>query len=158
MRKRFAVFSVLLFIVLEMFFASVEGKQAPVPQNAWDNLVLRNSPRTAGSQNPSYGEIINETALFYRDFRNTPVCWAEAVGISQLTLGGGAPSEAELDAVRSEDAKKRCLLGKERVASDSPTLLNGSSWNSETFDAHLYFVAGYMQGIADGIRLGASLK
>jgi hypothetical protein len=158
MRKRIAVFSFPLFFVLGMFFPSADGKQVSDHQSAWDKLILRNTTRAVGSQKPSYGEIIDETALFYKDFRNIPVCWAEAVGIAQLTLEGGAPSEAELDEVRSEDAKKSCRLGKERVASDAPTLLNGASWSGGTQDAHLYFVAGFTQGVIEGISLGASLK
>jgi hypothetical protein len=88
--------------------SEVDGKQAPPPQTAMYNLSLHNAPRTAGSRHPSKGEIIDEMTLFYKDFRNTPVCWGEAEQIAQLTLMGATPSDVDLDAIRSEDAKNGC--------------------------------------------------
>jgi hypothetical protein len=50
-------------------------------------------------------EIIDEMNLFYKDFRNAPVCWVDAESIAELALTVGAPSKQELGAIRSEDAK-----------------------------------------------------
>jgi hypothetical protein len=59
-------------------------------------------------QEMAHGAVLDETTLFYKDFRNTQVCWEDAMQIAQLTLEGAAPSESELEAIRSEDAKEGC--------------------------------------------------
>lgn len=71
-------------------------------------LRLHNAARMEGSRQRSNGEIIDEMSLFYKDFRNTPVCWDHAEQVAELTLLAGPPSEADLDALRREDAKKGC--------------------------------------------------
>lgn len=53
-------------------------------------------------------EIADEVTLFYKDYRNISVCWGDAREIAGLTIEGDAPSEAEIDALRSEDAKEGC--------------------------------------------------
>ena len=63
---------------------------------------------TTKGQKRTEGEVLNETTLFYQDFRNAPVCWQDAAQIATLTLEGTAPSDGDLEAIRSEDAKKGC--------------------------------------------------
>jgi hypothetical protein len=74
---------------------------------AMERLYFRNRSRGNDKQQ-QFDKIEHEMTLFYNDFRNTPVCWGDAELISILTLSGAAPSDAELDAVRSEDAKEGC--------------------------------------------------
>lgn len=85
---------------------SVNGKGTSAPQAAMEKLYVRNVH--SSNKIVGYDKIEDEMNLFYQDFRNTPVCWGDAELISILALSGGAPSETELDAVRSDDAKEGC--------------------------------------------------
>ena len=73
--------------------------------SARDKLYLHDMTKV---QPRSPGEVFSETTLFYKDFRNAPVCWDDAMQIAKLTLEGAAPSDTELEAIRSEDAKEGC--------------------------------------------------
>ena len=85
-----------------------DGDESSNSETEMEKLFLRNSQRAAGAGKPSNGEEVGEITRFYADFRNAPVCWSDAAAIANLTLKGAAPSDSELDAVRSEDAKKGC--------------------------------------------------
>lgn len=85
----------------------MNGKGAAAPQTAIERLYLRNV-HPENDQVQGFDKIEDEMNLFYKDFRNIAVCWGDAELISLLTLSGGAPSQTELDAVRSEDAKEGC--------------------------------------------------
>jgi hypothetical protein len=88
---------------------SLDGKGSPIAEKARDKMWLRGLQRLPQPLTTfSYGQRLGEVTLFYKDFRNTPVCWGDAVSIAEFTLYGIAPSEAELDAVRAEDAKEDC--------------------------------------------------
>jgi hypothetical protein len=157
MKKRTVLFSVILVLVLPMFFAMEAKDQSAAAQSgpsldgskwnsandiayvffsvgfqrgfeqgqgimvratatkskldallsARDKLYMRDTTKgQAGRMTPQ--QVFNETTLFYKDFRNTPVCWDDAMQIAMLTLTGAAPSDSELAAVRSEDAKEGC--------------------------------------------------
>ena len=89
---------------------SENNKEIPAPQSATERLHLRNFQRY-GAAHPrilSNQAIMDEMTTFYKDFRNTPVCWVDAEPIAELTLTVGAPTDAELDAIRAEDAKSGC--------------------------------------------------
>lgn len=86
---------------------SINGNGTTGAQTAMERLYLRNLNRE-NDKIQQYDKIEAGITLFYKDFRNTPVCWGDAELISILTLSGGAPSDAELDAVRSADAKEGC--------------------------------------------------
>ena len=82
----------------------------PAPKNASERIHLRNllrytvtNPRILSNQS-----ILDEMTLFYKDFRNTPVFWADAEPVAELALTVGAPPEADLEALRAEDAKSGC--------------------------------------------------
>jgi hypothetical protein len=81
------------------------------PQTMSERLLLRVFLRY-GSGNPprilTNHEVLDEMDLFYKDFRNTPVCWSDAEVVAELALTVGAPSEVDLDALRAEDAKSGC--------------------------------------------------
>jgi hypothetical protein len=92
---------------------SLDNKDGASPRTARDLIILRNllrydrtNPRILSNQ-----VILDEMTLFYKDFRNSPVCWATAEPIAELALTIGAPSETELIAIRSEDARDGCELG-----------------------------------------------
>jgi hypothetical protein len=89
---------------------SESDKQFPAPKSVSERLHLRNLRRyaEANPQIPSKRAINDEMTLFYKDFRNTPVCWSDAEPVAELALTVGAPSEADLDALRAEDAKSGC--------------------------------------------------
>lgn len=132
MKKRTAIFSVILICVLPMLFAmkaedqSDAAQSAPRPQldgSTWNDMsesehvlfmagfhagfgqgLLTGEvlvAAAAGNGNKSKldtalsardklymtdttklkrteGEVLNETTLFYKDFRNAPVCWEDA--------------------------------------------------------------------------------
>jgi len=84
----------------------MNGKGDSAPKTAMERLYANN--RNSSDKNVEYDKINDEMSLFYQDFRNTPVCWGDAELISTIVLAGGTPSETELDAVRSEDAKEGC--------------------------------------------------
>lgn len=86
---------------------ALNGNGTASPQTAMERLYLRNLKR-GNDKIQQYDKIKDEMTLFYNDFRNTPVCWGDAELIAILSLSGGAPSEADLDAVRSADAKEGC--------------------------------------------------
>jgi hypothetical protein len=89
---------------------SESDKQLPAPQSVGERLHLRTFMRYTAA-NPrilSNQEISDEMTLFYKDFRNTPVCWSDAEPVAELALTIGAPSEVDLDALRAEDAKSGC--------------------------------------------------
>ena len=91
---------------------SESDKEIPAPQTATERLHLRNFQRY-GVMHPrilSNQAIMDEMTLFYKDFRNTPVCWVDAEPIAELALTVGAPSEDELAAIRAEDAKAGCVV------------------------------------------------
>jgi hypothetical protein len=92
---------------------SLDSKNGLPPENAKDLITLRKIAIYAGAKPRilSNQEIIDEMNLFYKDFRNAPVCWVDAEPIAELALTVGAPSEQELGAIRSEDAKEGCDLG-----------------------------------------------
>jgi hypothetical protein len=94
-----------LHLATSLKFKSANGKE--LQARASDRLFLRN--RVLSFARPvKNGEITDEMTLFYKDFRNTPVCWWDAAEIAELTLKGAAPSENDLVALRSEDAKDGC--------------------------------------------------
>ncbi len=89
---------------------SETNKERPAPQTASERIHLRNLMRytAADPQIVPNHALLDEMALFYKDFRNTPVCWSDAEPVAELALTVGAPSEIELDALRAEDAKSGC--------------------------------------------------
>ena len=89
---------------------SENNKEIPAPQSATERLHLRNFQRYSAAHPRilSNQAIMDEMTTFYRDFRNTPVCWVDAEPIAELALTVGAPTDAELDAIRAEDAKSGC--------------------------------------------------
>jgi len=54
------------------------------------------------------GQLATTMDTFYGDFRNTPVCWQDALLFSNASLAGNAPTEQELETVRKADAKSGC--------------------------------------------------
>jgi hypothetical protein len=63
----------------------------------------------AGSgQHMTVGEIVTGMSTFYDDYRNQPVCWAEALTFSVNALNGTPPSEQELKRTREGSAKSGC--------------------------------------------------
>lgn len=86
---------------------STDGKGASAPQSAMEKLYFRNV-RGGIDKVQGWDTIKDQMSLFYQDFRNTPVCWGDAELIAILSLSGAAPSDAELAAVRSEDARAGC--------------------------------------------------
>jgi hypothetical protein len=97
----------------QSFKSIVDGKEVskvPAPQDAREKLFLRYMPKTTepASLPPTFDEAIDEMSLFYKDFRNAPVCWGDAFDIAELTLKGRAPSEDDLIPLRTEDAKEGC--------------------------------------------------
>jgi hypothetical protein len=88
---------------------SLDGKGSPIAEKARDKMFLRGMQHIPYPVPTfTYGQRMDEVTLFYKDFRNAPVCWADASNIAVFTLYGAAPSESELDAVRAEDAKEGC--------------------------------------------------
>jgi hypothetical protein len=89
---------------------SETDKERPAPKTSSERIHLRNIQRYAVEipQILSNRAILDEMTLFYKDFRNTPACWADAEPVAELALTVGAPSEADLDSLRSEDAKSGC--------------------------------------------------
>jgi len=89
------------------------NSNAVAPATVREAILLRNLVRYTNSPHfLSNQEVMDEMTLFYKDFRNTPVCWANAEPIAELALTMGAPSEQELVAIRSEDAKDGCSVGQ----------------------------------------------
>ena len=87
------------------------GDRHIAPYTTTEKLQLRNVQRyTSQARILSNQKIVDQMTLLYKDFRNTPICWANAEPIAELSLTVGAPSEAELDAVRREDAKAGCTI------------------------------------------------
>jgi hypothetical protein len=89
---------------------SETDKQLPAPKSVSERLHLRNLRRYAEA-NPQIlptRAIDDEMTLFYKDFRNTPVCWSDAEPVAELALTVGAPSETDLEALRTENAKSGC--------------------------------------------------
>jgi hypothetical protein len=86
---------------------STDGKGASAPQSAMEKLYFR-LVRGGNDKIQGWDAIKDQMTLFYQDFRNTPVCWGDAELIAILSLSGGAPSDSELAAVRSEDARAGC--------------------------------------------------
>jgi hypothetical protein len=95
-------------VILATAYKSDNGKEGITVA---EKLRLRNlqrygnHPRILSNQ-----AIMDEMTLFYKDFRNTPVCWLNAEPIAELALTIGAPTDAELDAIRAEDAKNGCTI------------------------------------------------
>jgi len=89
---------------------SETNKERPAPQSASERIHLHNLLRytAANPQIVSNQLLLDEITLFYKDFRNTPVCWSDAEPVAELALTVGAPSEIDLDALRAEDAKSGC--------------------------------------------------
>lgn len=87
-----------------------ENDNLPTPWSVSGRLKLRNLRRynAANPQMLTNNAISDEMTLFYKDFRNTPVCWSDAEVVAELALTVGAPSEGDLDALRAEDAKAGC--------------------------------------------------
>ncbi len=94
-----------LRLATSMKSKSANGKE--IQPSASDKLFLSNLglPFARDVKN---GEISDVITVFYKDFHNAPVCWWDAYEIAQLTLKGAGPSEGDLMAFRSEDAKKGC--------------------------------------------------
>lgn len=91
---------------------SETDKEIPPPQTATERLHLRNFQRYSAAHPRilSNQAIMDEMTLFYKDFHNTPVCWADAEPIAELALTVGAPTDAELESIRAEDAKNGCVV------------------------------------------------
>jgi hypothetical protein len=87
-----------------------QNDNLPTPLTVAARLKLRNLRRysVANPQMLRNNAITDEMTLFYKDFRNTPVCWSDAEIVAELALTIGAPSEVDLDALRAEDAKSGC--------------------------------------------------
>jgi hypothetical protein len=87
-----------------------ENDSLPTPLSVAERLKLRNLRRyhDVNPQILANQAIQDEMTLFYKDFRNTPVCWTDAEVVAELALTVGAPSEADLDALRAQDAKFGC--------------------------------------------------
>jgi hypothetical protein len=87
-----------------------ENDTLPSPLTVAARLKLRNLRRlsVAKPQMLTNNAITDEMTLFYKDYRNTPVCWSDAEVVAELALTVGAPSEVELDTLRAEDAKSGC--------------------------------------------------
>jgi hypothetical protein len=94
-------------VVVTEHLPTVSKSKVEAALSAREKLYLADTTKGRPFTN---GELFNETTLFYKDFRNTPVCWDDAMQIAKLTLEGAAPSDSELAAIRSEDAKKGCVL------------------------------------------------
>jgi hypothetical protein len=62
----------------------------------------------AFDSNGTLGQLATTMDTFYSDFRNTPVCWQDALLFSNASLAGYAPTEQELEMVRKADAKNGC--------------------------------------------------
>jgi hypothetical protein len=45
---------------------------------------------------------------FYADYRNAPVCWADALQFSVWSLTGNAATDRELDSARKIGAETGC--------------------------------------------------
>ncbi|MGC2292124.1 MAG: hypothetical protein WA450_09285 [Candidatus Acidiferrales bacterium] len=90
--------------------ASMKSENDNLPMSVAGRLKLRNVRRysVANPQMLTNDAITGEMTLFYKDFRNTPVCWSDAEVVAELALTGGAPSEVDLGALRAEDAKSGC--------------------------------------------------
>jgi hypothetical protein len=60
----------------------------------------------------SNGEMVSEMDAFYRDFRNAPVCWDNALMFSIGSLEGRPPTEEQLSSARVAGAKSgSCGVG-----------------------------------------------
>ncbi len=54
------------------------------------------------------GQLATTMNTFYGDFRNSPVCWQDALLFSNASLVGQAPTEQELETARKTDAENGC--------------------------------------------------
>jgi len=57
----------------------------------------------------TFGEFVSGVETLYSsDFRNQPVCWAEAVVFVKMSESGEPPTDEELNIARSTNAQSGC--------------------------------------------------
>jgi|SRR5712664_1067638 len=67
--------------------------------------VKEYSPSTARG---TLGQLISTMDTFYTDYRNAPVCWADAMRFSYASRSGHAASDEELDRARKRGSETGC--------------------------------------------------
>lgn len=79
----------------------VERISARATREDWSLLKLAGVRMTNG-------KVLATMNTFYADYRNAPVCWADALMFSAASLEGHPPTEQELESVRESDATNKC--------------------------------------------------
>lgn len=64
--------------------------------------------KSAAKQIATIQQIEAAVSAFYEDYKNTNVCWGDAVLLSTATLHGNAPAEQELFAARASGTESGC--------------------------------------------------
>jgi hypothetical protein len=64
-------------------------------------IVLAKPPTTVG-------DLEGALDTFYGDYRNTPVCWDQAILLAVSSFGGNAATDQELDTARKKGAEQGC--------------------------------------------------
>jgi hypothetical protein len=64
--------------------------------------------KSAAKQTVTIQQIEAAVSAFYEDYKNTNVCWGDAVLFSTASLHGNAPTEQELLAARTSGTESGC--------------------------------------------------
>ena len=92
--------------------AKMLSKGPPSFTQEQKEAIFRESERvkqySPSSVRGTLGQLIGTMDTFYADYRNAPVCWADAVRFSSASRGGRSASPEELDRARKHGSESGC--------------------------------------------------
>jgi len=89
------------------FFDMKVGTRSRIARMKKRDAILSGKVKPQGHH--TFGEFVSGVETFYSsDFRNQPVCWAEAVVFVKMSESGEPPTDEELNIARSTNAQSGC--------------------------------------------------